>query len=117
MKALAINKQTIHYALFKEVADKLADGLKTGEKVKTYYDPVAFRANVSAARGTADTEQFGISDDYERTICTSDMTCPIAEDSILWVGVPVTDPYNYKVVKVARSLNSIVYAIKKVTVR
>ena len=122
MKALARNKQTVYYALLSSVTDETVGNYKTGEKAKSYTTPVEMRVNVSAARGTADVEQFGVNDNYDRTIATDDMACPIDETSILWVGVPATDaqgnvlPHNYKVVRVAKSLNSIMYAIRKVSV-
>lgn len=122
MKALSRNKQTIWYALLSSVTDETSGQYKTGEKVKTYTEPTAIKVNVSAARGTADVEQFGVTDNYDRTIVTDDMTCPIDEQSILWIGISPTDaqgndvPHNYKVVRVALSLNSVMYAIRKVSV-
>jgi hypothetical protein len=115
MLSLTQNKQTIYYALYENRTDIIKDGLKTGSKEKTYSDPVAFRCNVSPARGVADEEQFGINTDYDRTIVTTVMDCPIQEDSILWVGIPTTEAHNYRVIRKAVSLNSIVYAIKEVS--
>ena len=119
MQAMLLNKRTIHYALFVSDTDYIVDGQKTGEKVKTYTVPVELRANVSAARGTADTEQFGINEDYEKTVVVADPNCPIQEDSILWVDTPPDNnsPHDYIVKRVARSINSVMYAIKKVKVR
>ena len=122
MQTMRQNKQYFHYALYLGMTDYLVDGLKTGEKVKSYSAPVQMKANISAAKGSAETEQFGINDNYDRVIVTSDMTCPIQEDSILWIGVYPFDrnmqtvPHNYKVYRVARSLNNISIAIKKVSV-
>ena len=123
MQSLSQNKQKFYYALYVSDTDAYdASGLKNGEKTITYTDPTAFYANISAARGTADIEQFGINDDYERTIATNDLTLGIGEDSILWIGIEPYDangnavPHNYKVVRVARSINSVTYAIKKVSV-
>lgn len=123
MKALSQNKQTIYYKLLDGVSDVEIGGLKTGEKQKTYSMLTQARVNVSSARGTADVEQFGVTDNYDRTLVTDDMTCPIDEQSILWIGISPYDestgaevPHNYKVVRVARSLNSLMYAIRKVTV-
>lgn len=60
--------------------------------------------------------------DYTKTMSTSDMTLPISETSLIWFE---TEPqYNedetvdsssadYAVVAEARSLNNVVYAIKK----
>lgn len=117
MMCLEQNKQTFYYALYKDVEDAVdASGYKTGGKVKSYYDPVAMDANISAARGDSSVEQFGVNENYNRTIVTDEMDCPITTTTKLWIGIPVTEPYNYRVVRVARSLNSITYAISEVTV-
>lgn len=122
MRTLNRNKQTFYYALYTSKTDYLVDGKKTGEFTKTYATPVAMQANISPAKGTAEIDQFGINDNYDRTICTDNVTCPIQEDTILWIdrepfdeeGNPV--PHNYKVYRVAKSFNDILIAIKKVSV-
>jgi len=81
-----------------------------------YGNPVEMAINVSAARGTSDVEQFGINAIYSKTMVTNDMSCPIAESTRLWVGIPTTEPHNYVVTSVAKSINSITYAIKEVVV-
>lgn len=112
MQMMGANMQTIHYALFTgEVMAVDENGYKTGERVKAYSDPVPMRINVSAARGTADVEQFGIATDYTKTMVTADMNCPIKEDTILWIGVSTDSDWNYSVVKVAKSINCISYAV------
>ena len=87
MKALSRNKQTFYYALYKEYAPVYdANGYRTGEKAVTYKDIVRMRGNISAARGTADLEQFGIEVNYNKTIVLAGTDCPIAEDTVLWLG-------------------------------
>ena len=123
MRELEINKQLIYYALFKGYTDAVdSNGYKTGEKTKSYEDPVPLRINVSPARNNASREAFGIDTPYDRTMSTGDLTCPIAEDTILWIGISpesdivgVQNPHNYYVQRVSKSLNDIVYAIKEVT--
>ncbi len=121
MRELEINKQTIYYALYQGYTDAIdANGYKTGEKTKTYSEPVSIRLNVSPASGNANREVFGIDCVYSKTLTTADLACPIQEDSILWVGItPESDglqnPYNYYVVRKAQSLHDIVYAIREVT--
>lgn len=87
-----------------------------------YNNPVSFYANISAAKGTSDSEVFGVSLDYTKTISTCDMTLPISETSLLWFeteprynadGTVDSSSADYAVVAVARSLNNVVYAIKK----
>lgn len=115
MRTLNRNKQTFYYALYEgdeETYDEY--GNITGEPVKKYSDPIMMRANISPAKGTADVEQFGIDADYTKTICTDEVGCPIDENSILWIGTSTTETHNYVVSRVARSINSVTYAVREV---
>ena len=118
MQSLAINQQTIEYALYTGKTDIETDGKKTGEKKKTYTSPQKYRIYVSPSKGEAAIEPFGQSEDYTNVMSTTDMNCPIKEDTILWIGISSANqkPHNYRVTKVARGLNSILYAIQKVSV-
>lgn len=122
MKALARNKQTLYYATYSGLeSDYDAYGNYTGQLSPSYSSPVEVRMNISPAKGTADLEQFGISEQYDKVLVTDDMDCPITETSILWIDTtPGTtenpNPYNYAVVRVAKSLNSISFAVRKVDV-
>ena len=117
MRSLDRNKQTIFYALY-EGKDEIRDewGNLIGEPVLKYGDPVKYQINVSAAQGTADLEQFGINTNYSKTMVTNDLNCPITETTRLWIGQTTDKPHNYVVVKVAPSINSIMFAIKEVSV-
>lgn len=118
MRTLEINKQDMWYALCTGKTEEIDEyGNYTGVFKVTYGEPVYFPVNMSQSRGTADVEQFGIEADYDRTFVTTDMACPIKEDSIIWFGAdPVTEPHNYVVYQIANSLNSITYAIRGVDV-
>jgi len=126
MRSLVRNKQKIYYALYdKKEIQRDEYGNETGEPVITYNNPVEYHINVSAARGTADVEQFGINLNYSKSMVTNDLTCPITETTRLWIDkeayetvgeVTTITPHNYVVVSVARSINSITYAIKEVSV-
>lgn len=121
MKALERNKQKIYYANFSgktEIIDE--NGLYTGEYEISYTEPVEVKVNVSASRGEAYLDLFGTDLNYTNTIVT-DKDLGIDENSILWVGKEayqnsVITPHNYIVVSVAKSFNSVVYAIRKVDV-
>lgn len=87
-----------------------------------YQTPIAARANISAATGSAQVEQFGNYAGYDKVIVTDDMSCPIDENTVLFIdkepdydedGTPL---YDYIVKRVARSLNSVSYAVSKVSV-
>ena len=126
MKALAINKQTLWYSLCtgkNPVYD--ANGLLTGEYKMGYATPVKAKMNISPANGRVAFEAFGIATNYDKTIVTDKMDCPIAEDTVLWIGIEptsvvngttVNNPYNFVVNRVAKSLNSIVYGVTEVSV-
>lgn len=120
MRALLRNMQTFYYALYDRKTEVIKDGLRTGQYTVTYSAPVSMSANISASKGSADLSPFGIDTQYTKTIVTTDMSCPIDENTILWIGkTPAEDgsvPHNYVVVRVARSLNSITYAIREVKV-
>lgn len=123
MRLCERNLKSIYYATYKDEAPITdIDGNETGDYASVYNKPVLLTASVSAARGASDTEQFGVSLDYEKVVVTADMNCLIDETSILWVDVTPTikndgttdTPYDYEVVKVAKSLNYIAYAVKRV---
>lgn len=118
MRTLEINKQPMWYALRAgktEIMDEY--GNHTGVFKEQYGTPVYYPVNMSESRGTVDANMFGINADYDRTFVTTDMSCPIAEDSIIWFGAdPTTDPHNYVVHRIANSLNSITVAIRGVDV-
>lgn len=101
-------------------------------------------ANVSPATGQSNTEIFGNLENYDKVIVTDDLTCPIDENSVLFIdkepeftegvtidyqesetvlGDDVVTPvtvsvpvYDYAVRRVAKSLNSISIAVRKVNV-
>lgn len=123
MRSLKRNEQTFYYALYGEEVEEIdEEGNYTGETTIGYGNPMKAKANISASRGEASNEQFGISLDYDKIVCSCDMTLPIDESTILWVDIkPVLDKngatktkHDYTVKKVAKSLNSVQYAIKKV---
>lgn len=123
MKLLKRNLSTIHYCLYDKSEPILDDdGNETGEDKITYSEPVEFECSVSAATGYSATEMFGNLENYDKTLITDDMQCPIDEHSVLFVdkepefdtdGRPL---YDYIVRRVAKSINNISFAIRKVDV-
>lgn len=125
MRDLKRNQQTFYYALYtgmEEITEPNST-IKTGERKKTYTDPVEMKANISPARGYADLKIFGKGLDYSKTICTCEMDCPITEESVLWIEKSphgennTTTSYNYIVTQIARGLDNILYAVRKVDIR
>jgi hypothetical protein len=127
------NKTDFYYALYTErvpIVDEY--GNDTGEYDVKHGNPVKSSANISAARGETQTRQFGENVSYDKVIVIDDTASPIDEYSILWIDtIPqleengelavnedgeVITPHDYIVKKVAKSLNSVSYAVSKVSV-
>lgn len=123
MRCLYRNKRKFYYALFKEkVAIKDEYGNDSGEYRVVYQTPVEMKANVSAATGEAQVEQFGNSLLYDKVIITDELDCPVDEHSVLCIdSLPSYDKdgnliFDYIVKKVAKSINTISFAVSKVEV-
>ena len=124
MKIMERNKRPLWYLLYDRKTPAVdVEGNETGEEIIVYKPAVAIRANVSPASGSSQVEQFGNLAGYDKVIVTDDMSCPIDENTVLFVdkepeyreadGKPL---YDYIVKRVAKSLNTIAYAVTKVSV-
>ena len=118
MRCLKRNQRAFWYAVYTGDTEKTdGNGLYTGDIGPSYGTPVEMKANISAAKGSADFELFGSDLRYSKTIVTDDLSCPITEESAIWIDLEPTDeqeqpvPHNYVVKGVAKSLNSITFAI------
>jgi hypothetical protein len=122
MRCLDRNKRKFYYCLYSGETRAIdEDGNYTGEPISEYEDPVMVKGNVSAARGTAEIEQFGTNLSYDKTITLEGTDYPIDERTVLFVdsvpgegGALGNPPYDYKVAEIAKSLNQTVIAISKV---
>lgn len=111
MRCLARNLKTITYQLYLGNQEEMDDnGNYTGNKPPVYSDPVSIRANVSASRGSADLDMFGVNIPYTNTVLVDDLNCPIDENSRIEI-----DGNPYAVLLVAKSLNHIAYAVRRLT--
>ena len=122
MKLLERNKSAFWYLLYgrkEPIIDEY--GNETGEEHVVYKDAVSAKANISTAIGSAQIKQFGNFAGYDKVIVTDDKTCPIDENTVLFIdkepeykdGKPL---YDYIVKRVAKSPNYISYAVSKVEV-
>ena len=125
MRSLLRNKVKFYYALY-ETQNEIIDeyGNKTGQYAITYSKPVEMWGNISPSVGAIENRQFGDSESYDKVIVLDKRDIPINEYSLLWVDtLPIFNekgltetPHDYIVKKVARSLNSVSLAIRKVDV-
>lgn len=114
MRVLNRNQKTIYYANPTGVTNaKGTDNFYTGEPVVSYGTATEIRVCVSEARGQSSYEINGIREPYTRMI-TANPGCPITIESILWVDVASTSPYDYIVKQVSNTLNGVMYVIAKV---
>ncbi len=123
MKIMERNKRTFWYCLYdrkEPIIDE--DGNETGEEQIVYNPPQSLRANISAASGSSQVEQFGNLAGYDKVIVLDDTSCPIDENTVLFIdkepehGEDGTLLYDYRVKRVAKSLNSVSIAATKVSV-
>lgn len=117
-----INQRKLWYATYEGKRPILDDdGYETGDEDIFYSAPVAFMANISPSRGSAEADMFGVNLDYTKSISTCDLSLPISETSLVWEMEPKAlsngnadkDSADYTVVQVARGMYSVVYAVKK----
>jgi hypothetical protein len=111
MRNLKRNQQKIYYSnLTEESVDEW------GNVGKGYGEPQEYKISISPNTGETSYSGFGTQFDYDRTMVTTDIQCPINEYSHLWIGIEPTEPHNFEVRKKAPNLNHIAYAIQQVEV-
>lgn len=116
--------KTFYYRLYTGEIELMDDyGNPTGQFQKTYSAPVPFIANVSPVSGEDVVDIFGAIERYDRVIQTCDMTCPINENSVLYLDTVPTQgldgtwsAHDYVVKRVAKSVNTIRVGVSKVNV-
>ena len=129
---------SVQYAVIDE------NGNETGQIIPSYEEPISMWANVSPAAGVAQFQQFGNLGSFDKVIVTRDMTCPIDENTVLFLDkqpeyteivthVIIGDnsqytsasistvtyqlpKYDYIVKNVAKGLDAIAIAVRKVDV-
>jgi len=118
MVGLCRNKVKISYRLYigeTEIIDEY--GNATGEYAPQYSELKTAWLSITPNKGTSEMQFFGNQLDYDRTMTTSDTSLDIDEQSVLWLdGADTSKGYNFIVLRVAKSLNAIQYAIKQVDV-
>ena len=118
MQTLQRNAFTVWYQVYQgqqEIVDE--NGYATGSFADTYGPLQSAKLMVSPNKGDATLEVFGTLLDYDRVMSTADTTCPIDEQTILWLdGASTTGPYTHYVKQRAPWKNSLVFAVKQVEV-
>ena len=114
MKGLERNKQEFRYAVPTGEKEPIVDkqGNLTGENASGYSEPVTWKGKISAGSGDVEAAPFGSEITYDRIIVLAGDIPPIDENCKVWF-----DEKRYIVKAVAKSLNGVSIAIRKVDVR
>ena len=128
MRDLLSNCRDLWYATYTGKVEEVdSNGDYTGVKISTYSEPVHFKANLSATRGTqgftgtgTSYDYFGADIKYDLIISTAVMDMPIDEYTLIWTEEPATDgsgnvdysKAGFRVKAVARGLHHMKYAIR-----
>lgn len=108
------NRRTIYYAQYlgeMPILDSV--GYETGEYEPDYTEPEQCSVNISPATDQTVLQTFGNIPDYSMVIATS-RNFPFTEKTVFWVTRPLEEPHEYKVVKVAKSINGLLVALELV---
>lgn len=116
MRTVKRNKRPVAYAFYDGVTALTDDdGLYTGEYSVSYTTPIKTLMNVSGGRGQADIALFGLTQTFARTATTEDLQTPFNTQTVFWVeNDPDTEPFDYRVVAVSRTINQVVLALAEV---
>ena len=116
MRTLKRNKRPVAYAFYdgvQELSDEF--GNLTGEYAVKYTTPVKTLMNVSGGRGQADIALFGLTQTFARTATTEDLDTNFNTQTVFWVESDSdTEPFDYRVVAVSRTINQVVLALAEV---
>lgn len=116
MRTVQRDKRPVAYAFYEGMTEMVdGGGYYTGEYQLSYTTPVKTLMNVSGGRGQADVSLFGLTDTFARTATTDDLETPFDTSTVFWIECdPDTDPFNYRVVAVSRTINQVVLALAEV---
>ena len=116
MRTLKRNKRPVAYAFYsgvQEITDEW--GNYTGEYTVQYTEPIKTLMNVSGGRGQADIALFGLTQTFSRTATTEDLDTKFDTETVFWIEAdPDTEPFDYRVAAVSRTINQVVIALAEV---
>ena len=118
MRVSQRDKRPVAYAFYDGVSEIInSDGEHTGEYEVHYSTPIKTVMNVSGGRGAADVAMFGFDSAYARSIVTDDLETDFNTETVFWIDTnPDTEPHDYRVVGVSRTINQVVIALAEVHV-
>lgn len=123
MTGLVRNKSTFWYLPYVREEHIYDEWMNLTSDTRIIYgEPVEVKANISPASGVAQTEMFGNLENYDKVISPLPVDFPLTENDVLFIDKePENDKdgnpkFDYKVRRIARSLNYTAVAVAKVNV-
>lgn len=126
MRNLEINKSSISYLNYKGTENVVdSAGNYTSEKRVVYSPKKDIKAHVSGAKGSSMVEVFGTDISYDKTILLTKQEFDksgIDENTVFFINAKVkydngTPLYDYRVKRIAETINQVLIAIEKVSDR
>ena len=115
MRLLNRQKNKIFFKNLMATQDAInEDGLRTGEKETVYSDFKVAYVSISIAKSLDSFEPFGTSLNYDYTMYCDDMNCEIDENTLIWLNNSVEEKHDLIVLRKAKSLNHIIYAVRRI---
>lgn len=114
MRDMVRNRQKVWYAQLiasHEMTDD--DGNYLGETDPEHTSSEIAKLNVSPATGETVTQTFGSLPEYSKVLATA-REFPFTEETVFWIDRSPPALHDYKVIKVAKSLNGWLYALERV---
>jgi hypothetical protein len=106
MRTLKKNARRVYYAPLLSEANVLDKyGNVTSEKARTYAPPKEAWVNYSAERGESVVAMFGETKKYDLIVVSTSSAFPVDESSAVWVNAEPGNAHDYRVVRVADSIN------------
>ena len=115
MRTTKRNKRPVAYAFYDGATEIMNNGEHTGEYEVHYTTPIKALMNVSGGRGSSDVAMFGLDSSYARSAVTEDLKTDFNLETVFWIeNNPDTEPFDYRVVGVSRTINQVVIALAEV---
>ena len=118
MRDLEKNKETIYAKNFLREDDNIdADGYYDGTKTIVYSKRFEIKTNISGAKGQSQVEIFGTDVAYDKIFVLTRAEfekLKLTENSVFFVDTKDKEKYDYQVARIAKTINQVVIAIKKV---
>jgi hypothetical protein len=115
MRTCRANRQPLHYATYTERTE-VEDEYGNLNWNVDYTDPIAAEWNISTVDSDAEVELFGINAFEVIRIVPDALPDGFDEAAIIWHGVEPTEPHNYAIAGIRKTLNTVTIYARKVNV-